>query len=241
MPDGLITVAQLREIFDIATSLGDARFNRALSAACRRMREWVGGEAYEDALLETPSDETRKETLQYAEAHLVMSYAVLGINTALRKEGIVRTERDNLANSTVSYHSPNEIAKLQQQFLEQAEYLVSNYLSDGGGAAVGLLVIGGAANCEAVTRSCGCPTSNCGCSQSSDSSLRRIIREVPSGTINGSNATFTLASTPSGGSEEVFLNGLLMTKLVDYTINGRTIIMLTVPEPGDYLRVSYVA
>jgi len=56
-------------------------------------------------------------------------------------------------------------------------------------------------------------------------SSARVIREVPSGALNGVNTTFTLAYTPSAGTEEVFLNGRLMTDGgVDYTLATNQII-----------------
>jgi len=68
-----------------------------------------------------------------------------------------------------------------------------------------------------------------------------VDRETPSGTINGSNVTFTLANTPVSGSEHVYLNGLLQTVGAgnDYTISSGTITMLTAPLTGEVLRVSY--
>lgn len=68
-----------------------------------------------------------------------------------------------------------------------------------------------------------------------------ITRETPSGTINGSNVTFTLAYTPYANSEEVFLNGLLQEPGAgnDYTISGLTITYLTAPVTGDRLKVNY--
>jgi len=70
---------------------------------------------------------------------------------------------------------------------------------------------------------------------------RIVIRETPSGAINGSNVTFTLASTPVAGSEEVYLNGILQEPGAgnDYTISGATITYLTAPKTGSRLRVSY--
>lgn len=68
-----------------------------------------------------------------------------------------------------------------------------------------------------------------------------VTREVPSGTINGSNVTFTLANTPASGSEEVYLNGLLQNVGGgnDYTISGGTITFNTAPETGSTLLVTY--
>lgn len=68
-----------------------------------------------------------------------------------------------------------------------------------------------------------------------------VTRETPSGSINGSNVTFTLANTPVAGSEEIYLNGLLQEPGAgnDYTISGSTITYLTAPLTGDKLRASY--
>jgi hypothetical protein len=68
-----------------------------------------------------------------------------------------------------------------------------------------------------------------------------VTRETPTGTVNGSNTTFTLAATPTANTEEVFLNGLLQEPGAgnDYTISGATITMLSAPATGDRLRVNY--
>jgi hypothetical protein len=129
--DGLITVDELREIFDVSPKIKDNRFTRALTAAGRRMRAWVGDVAYDDALLDTPVDDTRKADLEYAEAHLVMHFAVLGINTALRQTGIVTTEKVD-DKTTISYLSPAQVALLQQGYLDTAEELTRPYLLSNG-------------------------------------------------------------------------------------------------------------
>lgn len=69
----------------------------------------------------------------------------------------------------------------------------------------------------------------------------RVTRETPTGTVNGSNTTFTLANTPIAGTEEVYLNGLQQEPGAgnDYTISGATITYLTAPVAGDKIRVSY--
>lgn len=68
-----------------------------------------------------------------------------------------------------------------------------------------------------------------------------VDKEVPSGTINGSNVTFTLAFTPLAGSEHVYLNGVLQNPggANDYTISGTTITYNNAPQTGDVLLVSY--
>lgn len=68
-----------------------------------------------------------------------------------------------------------------------------------------------------------------------------VDKEIPSGSINGSNTAFTLANTPISGSEHVYLNGILQESGSgnDYTISGANITMLTAPLTGEKLRVTY--
>lgn len=159
--DGLISVDDLRELFDIDTQIPDARFERALVAAGRRMREWVGDDAYDDALDDNPTDETRADALQFAEAHLAMGFSILGINTALRREGIVRTEKVE-GSAVLTYHSPAEIARLQQLYFDQAESIARPYLVNDG-TVLGLSSVISSTQCEAVTRCCRRPISDCTC------------------------------------------------------------------------------
>jgi hypothetical protein len=68
-----------------------------------------------------------------------------------------------------------------------------------------------------------------------------VTGETPSGTVNGSNVTFTLANAPTAGSQELYLNGILLESGAgnDYTISGVTISMLVTPQTGDKLRATY--
>jgi|26BtaG_2_1085354.scaffolds.fasta_scaffold01581_7 hypothetical protein len=64
--------------------------------------------------------------------------------------------------------------------------------------------------------------------------------ETPSGTINGSNKTFTLSVTPISGSLEVYLNGAFQTAGgEDYTLSESTITFVNAPPTGSVLRVRY--
>lgn len=68
-----------------------------------------------------------------------------------------------------------------------------------------------------------------------------IEREVPTGAIDGSNVTYTLAHTLNANSECVFKNGILQNVGTgnDYTISGVTITMASAPATGDVLLVNY--
>lgn len=69
-----------------------------------------------------------------------------------------------------------------------------------------------------------------------------IDGEVPSGTINGSNAAFTLANVPNPPSSlSLFRNGLLLTQDGDYTLSSNAITFATgaAPQPNDVLAAFY--
>jgi hypothetical protein len=64
-----------------------------------------------------------------------------------------------------------------------------------------------------------------------------VFNETPSGSVNGSNATFTLAFTPIAGTLQLFLNGVLQTEGADndYVLSGTTITFNAAPEEGALL------
>jgi hypothetical protein len=59
--------------------------------------------------------------------------------------------------------------------------------------------------------------------------------ETPSGTIDGSNAAFTLAHSPIGGSLQLVKNGLILIPGTAYTLSANSITYLSgyIPQPGD--------
>jgi len=65
--------------------------------------------------------------------------------------------------------------------------------------------------------------------------------ETPSGTINGSNVTFTLAHTPVANSLQLFKNGQrqALGAGLDYTLATATVTYLTAPATGDQLIADY--
>jgi hypothetical protein len=71
-----------------------------------------------------------------------------------------------------------------------------------------------------------------------------VVGEIPTGTINGVNAVFTLANTPLAGKEIVHVNGIRQQVGAgnDYTISGATITFLSgaIPQTGDNILVDYL-
>ncbi len=77
---------------------------------------------------------------------------------------------------------------------------------------------------------------------SATSSVMFSDNEVPSGTINGTNAVFTLANAPAPASSlSLFRNGMLLRPSVDYTLNAAAVTFsgTAIPQAGDYLQASY--
>ena len=61
-----------------------------------------------------------------------------------------------------------------------------------------------------------------------------VVREAPAGTLNGSNAAFTLSFAPNpAASLLLFLNGVQQNPAVDYTISGATITYAVAPQASD--------
>jgi hypothetical protein len=72
---------------------------------------------------------------------------------------------------------------------------------------------------------------------------RDVDSEAPSGTINGSNDTFTLANTPASGSLHLYKNGIRQRAGGgnDYTLSTATITFEAgnIPQTGDILLADY--
>jgi hypothetical protein len=67
-----------------------------------------------------------------------------------------------------------------------------------------------------------------------------VDAETPAGTINGTNAQFTLTQAPLPASSlALYRNGLMMRQGGDYTLSGQTITFIGVPQPGDILVAYY--
>lgn len=65
--------------------------------------------------------------------------------------------------------------------------------------------------------------------------------EVPTGTVNGTNAVFTLAHQPVVGSNPLVIRNIPQSPGNDYTISGSTITFASgsIPQTGDTVLVWY--
>ena len=69
-----------------------------------------------------------------------------------------------------------------------------------------------------------------------------VDNEVPSGTINSSNVTFTTANAPNpADSLKVFINGMRMKGGgADYSLSGSTITTTVAPPTGSLILIDYI-
>lgn len=82
----------------------------------------------------------------------------------------------------------------------------------------------------------------CGSASAPSGNLSFVDAEIPGGTVDGSNTTFTLANAPNPSSSlALYRNGLLQKSTLDFTVSTSTITFLTsaVPQAGDTLLASY--
>ena len=66
--------------------------------------------------------------------------------------------------------------------------------------------------------------------------------EMPAGTLDGTNASFTLAETPSPpNSLNLYRNGVQLTAGLDYVVSGNalTFLLTSIPQTGDVMLASY--
>lgn len=74
----------------------------------------------------------------------------------------------------------------------------------------------------------------------SSSAAATYYQETPTGTVNSSNTSFTIANVPgSNAAVLVYKNGLLQAQTADYSISTSTITFTTAPTTGSTLYVVY--
>lgn len=68
-----------------------------------------------------------------------------------------------------------------------------------------------------------------------------VFNETPTGAINGSNVTFTIAFIPMLGSLRLYWNYGRLKETTDYSVSGTTITLTVAPSTGDWLLADYIA
>lgn len=124
----LIDETYMRTTFNIHKDVASNRITPYINAASRRLKKWVGTARY------TGSDADTLNLLKLVEATLVMHFLELNLNTNIRPKGLVATETVE-GNVTVRYFNPVETAQFSEQYLDQADELIREFL-DGDAADI---------------------------------------------------------------------------------------------------------
>jgi len=106
--------------------------------------------------------------------------------------------------------------------------------------ATGLLeaITGNVTDCVHVDGS----TGPCGSASGGSAGPNFTDEEIPAGTLDGTNVTFTLSAVPTPASSlALYRNGVLQKAGLDFNLSGNIIQFLVVstPQPGDTLLASY--
>jgi hypothetical protein len=85
-------------------------------------------------------------------------------------------------------------------------------------------------------------TGPCGSASGGSAGPNFTDEEIPAGTLDGTNVTFTLSAVPTPASSlALYRNGVLQKAGLDFNLSGNIIQFLVVstPQPGDTLLASY--
>lgn len=94
----------------------------------RRLINWVGQEAYNDAMLEIPADPTRAQALKDAEIQL---FHISCLHKLWRDAGMGKVKTATLPSGmsvTLSTISESEFKTLIQHYLDEAYRMVEDYI-----------------------------------------------------------------------------------------------------------------
>jgi hypothetical protein len=121
-------VSDLVELHNISPDILPRQLEACLQTARRRLIEWVGQAAYDDALLAGNAvNQARSDDLTLAEARLAMAFAITSLNANITPKGMVSEAREE-GNRVIKYFGPAETLKYKQSFLDEAAEFARPYL-----------------------------------------------------------------------------------------------------------------
>jgi len=123
------TPAQVRAIANLPDSFDSNSIAAFLPAARRRIKTWMGVDAYADAILATPTDADRAEAIAEAEAHLCVAEGLPTWSRRIGSAGNLISGRDGDKNSWTRMSVPDVLAEVAAH-LAAAERAVAAYYGD---------------------------------------------------------------------------------------------------------------
>ena len=127
----------VRALGGLPATIDDNTLAPFFGSASRRLKRWVGDEAYEDAEASTPEDGERAAALKDGEAYLVLYYTAPRLNMVLGDSGIITYKIVGSSADEFTYLSQENLEKLRQAWLRDAVDACQRYISKAG-ATVGV-------------------------------------------------------------------------------------------------------
>ncbi len=117
----IISAQSLREQFPfrIYKDIPNNRLKYPIIAAEKRLKSWVGEGNF--------ADSANADLMKFAVANLAMHFLIVGLNTHLRNEGIVKAEQTE-GDTVNSYLNPKETGELKTAYLDEARSIVRDFL-----------------------------------------------------------------------------------------------------------------
>lgn len=122
----------VRILGGLPDTLDETALGPFFNPADRRLKEWVGDEAFADADLVTPADPERAAALKDAEAYLVLYYAAPRLNMVLTGSGIVTYQANTTTSDELTYLKPDQLELLRQGWLNDAATVCKQYIINAG-------------------------------------------------------------------------------------------------------------
>ncbi|UCD38470.1 MAG: hypothetical protein JSW54_03055 [Fidelibacterota bacterium] len=122
----------VRAFGGLPSSITDGVLEPFFGPAGRRLKEWVGAEAYSDAEQSTPEDTDRAAALKDAEAYLVLYYTAPRLNMVMDDSGIVTYKTVGTSSDEFTYLKPEDLEELRQVWLRDAVSACRSYIIKSG-------------------------------------------------------------------------------------------------------------
>jgi hypothetical protein len=172
-------------------------------------------------------------------ANLTGDVTSSGNATTIANNVVSNAKLAQVATATFKGRTTSGTGNVEDLTATQATALLNNFVGDSGSGGTKGLVPAPASGDAAANKFLKAD----GSWASTPSSPTAVLNEVPSGTVNGTNDTFTLANTPNAAGIVLSVNGLKLKvgSGNDYTLSGDTITFLSgaIPQSGDQISAEY--
>jgi hypothetical protein len=122
----------VRALGGLPVGIDDNTLTPFFGPAARRLKQWVGDAAYEDAEASTPVDAARAAALKDTEAYLVLYYVAPRLNMVLGDSGIITYKIVGSSADEFTYLSPENLEILRQLWLRDAVRTCREYIIKAG-------------------------------------------------------------------------------------------------------------